>query len=62
MFLRLMHNYFHSGSLRVTKSVNLNFLLFIIHIVKVTLKTVGLFLLVLRSNSKRIFVGLDNTK
>ena len=62
MFLRLMHNYFHSGSLRVTKSVNLNFLLFIIHIVKVTLKTVGLFLLFLRSNSKRIFVGLDNTK
>ena len=62
MFLRLMHNYLHSDSLRETKSVNLNFLLFIIHIMKLLSKPVGLFFWFLRSNSKRIFVGLDNTK
>lgn len=38
MFLRLMHNYLHSDSLRETKSVNLNFLLFIIHIMKLLSK------------------------
>lgn len=38
MFLRQMHNYLHSDSLRETKSVNLNFLLFIIHIMKLLSK------------------------
>ena len=51
MFLRLIHDYFHSDSLRVTKSVNVNFFLFIIHIVKVSLKTLGLFFWFLCSNS-----------
>lgn len=62
MFLRLMHNYLHSDSLRETKSVNLNFLLFIIHIMKLLSKPVGLIFGFSVLILNEIFVGLDNTK